>query len=510
VFSKREGEEANGAAGAAAAAELEANVERMYAIQHVMRCLRFEPVEWMPFVTGSLPEPCAGYVRGVAEAVGCDEAYVALPLLAALAGAVGNARSVRIGRDWEEPAVVWAVIVGESGAIKTPAFNLALRPVYALQTEWTRAHVVAAAEYRRQLRACRNARWQRSMQIARGANPADAAAIPEPAAPEAPPPHRRVLANDISLDLLVELLARNPRGILVARDELSGWFASFDSRRGRRGNDVAHWLSMFNAGAVTLERRRQFADGVTVPRAAVSIAGTIQPEVFFNALRRGQARDGLSARFLTAYPPRHDRPFRLRPLSARLVQSMDDLFRRLSALEPSVSPWGEVSPQQVRFAPDGRDAWDDYYFRWARHQAHQTGDAAAFAAKTEAYAARLALLFQLVRGVMGQGDPERIDAESMQCADTVASWCCRESRRVMDLLEGVRHENDDSNLVRWIRKRGGVTTLRDLMRGPREFRTRAAAEEALDSLERLELGVWRDGPSERTPASEFALFQWDS
>jgi hypothetical protein len=111
---------------------------------------------------------------------------------------------------------------------------------------------------------------------------------------------------------------------------------------------------------------------------------------------------------------------------------------------------------------------------------------------------------------MGQGDPERIDAESMQCADTVASWCCRESRRVMDLLEGVRHENDDSNLVRWIRKRGGVTTLRDLMRGPREFRTRAAAEEALDSLERLELGVWRDGPSERTPASEFALFQWDS
>jgi hypothetical protein len=44
--------------------------------------------------------------------------------------------------------------------------------------------------------------------------------------------------------------------VLLARDELSGWFGSFDryAKAGKTGADSAHWLSMHNGESVTVDR----------------------------------------------------------------------------------------------------------------------------------------------------------------------------------------------------------------------------------------------------------------
>jgi hypothetical protein len=70
---------------------------------------------WQPFPVAALPEPARGYADAASRAIGCDPSYVALPLLAALASAIGNRRTIRLKRGWTEPAVLWTVLVGESG-----------------------------------------------------------------------------------------------------------------------------------------------------------------------------------------------------------------------------------------------------------------------------------------------------------------------------------------------------------------------------------------------------------
>ena len=47
---------------------------------------------YQPFPVDALPEAIRGYVMAAARAIGCDPAFVALPLLAALAAAIGNTR----------------------------------------------------------------------------------------------------------------------------------------------------------------------------------------------------------------------------------------------------------------------------------------------------------------------------------------------------------------------------------------------------------------------------------
>ncbi|GAG45810.1 unnamed protein product, partial [marine sediment metagenome] len=163
---------------------------------------------FQPFPVAVLPEPVRSYVAEGAEAIGCDPSYVALPLLAALAAAIGNTRCVQLKATWTEPSVLWTAIVGPSGTQKSPAVDLALRPM-------------------------------RDMQQAAMAKDGT-----------------RYLCSDITVEAIAELLEANPRGLLLCRDELSGWVASFDAykQKGRAG-DTAHWLEMHRAGPVIVDRK---------------------------------------------------------------------------------------------------------------------------------------------------------------------------------------------------------------------------------------------------------------
>ena len=99
------------------------------------------PVEhYRPFPVDALPGPLDAFVRTAARSMVCDPSFIALPVLAASAAAIGSTRRVVLKRGWSEPAIIWAAIIGESGTTKTPAFKLAMRPIRAQQPQALAAH----------------------------------------------------------------------------------------------------------------------------------------------------------------------------------------------------------------------------------------------------------------------------------------------------------------------------------------------------------------------------------
>jgi hypothetical protein len=88
---------------------------------------RYRPLPpYQPFPSAALSEPLRAFTEQAAAALGCDPAYVALPVLTAVAGCIGNARRIRLKRTWSEPSVLWCGVVGESGTLKSPAQEAAL------------------------------------------------------------------------------------------------------------------------------------------------------------------------------------------------------------------------------------------------------------------------------------------------------------------------------------------------------------------------------------------------
>ncbi len=231
--------------------------------------------QFQPFPTDVLPKPVADFIHQGARALGCDKSYIALPLLTMLAAAVGNSRRIRLKRTWCEPAMIWAVVVGESGTLKSPAHDLATKPIYQVQNG-------ALKEYRDQMVDYDRDKAHHDAELAEWKKSGKKKGEPQPEAP-AEPVAVRHLVSDCTVEALAVLLEQQPRGLLVARDELSGWVNSFDAYKSCRGADVAHWLSMHRAGPLTVDRKtgRRI---IHVPRASVCIAGGVQPKALAAAL----------------------------------------------------------------------------------------------------------------------------------------------------------------------------------------------------------------------------------
>ena len=165
--------------------------------------------------------------------------YIALPLLPVLAAAVGNSRRILLKHSWAEPCVVWAVVVGDSGTLKSPALDLALEPLQRLQSS-------AFAQWREKMEQYTRDKMTFDADLAEWKKTGRRKGQPAPSEPEEPVADRYTCA-DTTVEALAVLLQRSPRGLLLARDELSGWVNSFDAYKSGRGGDVAHWLQLHRA-----------------------------------------------------------------------------------------------------------------------------------------------------------------------------------------------------------------------------------------------------------------------
>lgn len=445
-----------------------------------------ESAHFSPFPVDVLPEPVRSYVAESAAAIGCDPSYVALPMLSALASAIGNSCTVRLKNSWHEPAIIWTAIVGESGTAKSPAMDMALRAVHRVQNNAYREHAEAMKTWE-----VENDRWEADSKQwkAKGATG-------EPPSKPTQPVCGRVLLEDTTTEALAMILHANPRGVLVARDELAGWF-NFDQYSKGKGGDVAAWLQVFGGRTLTVDRKT--SGTLNIRRATASVTGGIQPGILQRGLGQANMENGLAARILFAMPPRLAKRWTEEDISAEQEASVFGLFDRLYALEPGTDENGEPGPLAVELSAGAKQAWVRYVDEHGDIQADLVGEEASASAKLEGYAARFALVFALIKQAsvatgttvtVATGTSE-IDIESMEAGIRLARWCEREAMRVYAVLNESEEEKDTRQLIEWIVKKGGEVTVRDLNRGPRRFRKGSeTAERALERLVKLGKGAW--------------------
>jgi hypothetical protein len=469
---------------------------------------RFDPAPpWQPFPIGEIPEPVRGYILAGSAAMKCDVAYIALPMLAGLASAIGATRRIALkggSPGWMEPAVVWAAVVAESGSMKSPAQNLALRPLRRAQ-EWQLEQLpelVALYERDKALYDADLQRWKR-----RGRDKGE----PPPEKPEEPRVDRYVV-NDITIEALAEILSHNPRGVLAASDELASWLGSFDQYRSGRGADAPKWLSIHRAESLIVDRKSGSKKTTFVKRAAVSVAGSIQPGALKRALGLEHFENGLAARLLLASPPQVAKRWTDASVDVDTYKAVERVFGRLLALDFGVDENDSFAPIDLPLSPDAKAVWIDFYNQHATIMESASGRLASAYAKLEAYAARLALVFYLVTAVTDDdwavSSDNMITAQAMSGGISVAKWFVSETERVYRILEESDTETAERQIVEFIQRRGGRITPNDLQRRSRKFGAVPDAERFLAGLVQAEVGHWEDrppGPSGGRPTREFVL-----
>lgn len=264
-----------------------------------------ELVDVEAFEPTLLPESFRGWIEDIAERLQCPIDFPAVGSMVVLAGIVGRKVGIRPKRhdDWLVIPNLWGAVIGRPGIMKSPALDEPLNVLKRLEIEAKQAFDQQRGEHDMALLVAGATRKNREEDLKKAAK-SDANRAREIAAEIVgldavhEPVRRRYLVNDGSVEKLGELLAQNPNGVTIFRDELTGLLRSLDKegQEGARGFYLTAWN-----GTSRYTYDRIGRGTVDIPAACVSLIGGIQPgplgDYLRAAVKGGAGDDGLLQRF---------------------------------------------------------------------------------------------------------------------------------------------------------------------------------------------------------------------
>jgi len=243
---------------------------------------------------------------------------------------------------------------------------------------------------------------------------------------ETPATRRRYQTQDGTTEKIGELLNQNPRGLLVNRDELIGWFHSLD-KAGREG-DRAFYLEAWN-GTRGYTYDRIGRGTLDIDALCVSIFGAITPgplsDYVYQASRGGNGDDGLMQRYQVMVWP--DTPDKWQNVD-RFPDTTEknrawEIFKALAGDIPGAIKEEGADIPALRFTPAGQDIFDDWRYALETRLRGDHGlppSLESHLAKYRSLMPSLALIFHLVEVADGTTYPGPL---SERAALMAAAWC---------------------------------------------------------------------------------------
>jgi hypothetical protein len=266
-------------------------------------------------------------------------------------------------------------VVGRPSLLKSPALTEVMKPLARLVAEAYEEYQEANLAYEtdEMLAEATKAAFKDELKRAakEAARSGDRSTLEEIACrsqdTEVPkePVLRRYKTEDATVEKISEILLENPRGILVHRDELSGWLRNLD-KLGREG-DRSFYLESWN-GTGCFDVDRIGRGSLHIPALCLSVLGGIQPgplsAYVYQATQGEKGDDGLLQRFqLLVWP---DPPSAWRNVDrwpdVEAKNRAYEVFKRLDALisEDLGATGDEEGIPAVRFTEEAQEVFD----RW--------------------------------------------------------------------------------------------------------------------------------------------------
>jgi hypothetical protein len=437
---------------------------------------------FQPFPSRLLPSPIRELVTEGARAIGCDESFIALPLLSCVGAAIGNTCRLVVKSGWNVPPSIWTLIVGESGTAKSPAFKVAKSAIQRRQKALLDQYAEESKLYDVEIE-----QHEATMKERKRSKSTD----PTPPPPE-PPIVGRCMVSDTTVEALAPILAQNPRGVLLQRDELSGWIGSFNQYKSAKGADEAHWLSMFDGESITVDRKGEGTKPTYVETALVSITGGIQPAILAKAMSEEHRASGMASRFLIASPPRRSQVWSDDEINQFIQLTVEELFESMLNITFADE---DNTPHFIGMSVGAKRVFKEFFNSHHQEMTDLTGDMAAAWSKLLGYVPRVALLFHVVERLYANDEiTVAVEQSTMSNAIELVEWFKREAARLYATIDDNDVVRELRSLAAWIqRKHDGECTADQLRRGHhRTIPTNDEAEMKLKEIAKAGLGEWSE------------------
>jgi len=232
----------------------------------------------LKFPIDIFPEDIQSYILECNKTLDSNIDYLGSSLLWLISVCIGNSIEIEVKKGWIENSTVWISIVGKAGIGKTPSISNILFPLQKINAREIKDFIKKkeARDYYDSL------------------SKKDQEQHSEPDVPV----KRQFIANDITLEALVDLHQESDNAVGVFKDELAGWLK--DMNKYRAGSDLEFWLSCWSGKSVNMNRKT--AKSSFVEKPFIPVLGGIQPSIFDTFYTDENKENGFMDRMLLSFP----------------------------------------------------------------------------------------------------------------------------------------------------------------------------------------------------------------
>lgn len=253
--------------------------------------------------------------------------YMGASLIWLMSVIIGNTMRIEVKKGWHEISTVWISIIGPPGIGKTPSIDAMIAPLLQKNSREIKKYIQQMERYNVYSKLSKEEK-QNHEEVTE-------------------PKKSQFIANDITLEALVDLHEESKLSVGVFKDELNGWFK--DMNKYRAGSDLEFWLSTWSGKSVAFNRK--MSKSTFVDKPIIPVLGGIQPGILHTMYTDENKENGFVDRMLLTFPELVVNSYNEADIDPNVQQWYSDTIQGLYEF---------VRSQWVAYNPNEPDEIDPY------------------------------------------------------------------------------------------------------------------------------------------------------
>jgi len=378
-----------------------------------------------------IPENLRHYVLECNRTLDSSVDYMGCALIWLYSTMIGNSIKVEVKKGWIETATVWISVVGKAGLGKTPSLDNIIRPLMKANNREVRKYIKQMAKFQEYERLSKEDK-KHSEEIKL-------------------PRKSQFIANDITLEALVELHEENNNSVGVFKDELAGWLK--DMNKYRAGSDLEFWLSTWSGKSVSMNRKTAKSSFVSQP--FIPVLGGIQPSILSTFYTDENKDNGFIDRMLLSFPELEVDKYNDSNIEKELIQWYDDsTIHFYNFIKNELIRYdndGDIEPNIATFSEDAKAEWIRIFndITKVQNDDNENEYMKSMLPKQKSYIPRFALILNTINGYENETDLHIISKESMLQAEKLSKYFISMAKKIkvssseVNKIKKVLRKNED-------------------------------------------------------------------
>tara|TARA_B110001450_G_scaffold116066_1_gene109787 strand:- start:135 stop:2417 length:2283 start_codon:yes stop_codon:yes gene_type:complete len=364
-------------------------------------------------------KPIQSYIIECANTLNMSIDYMGCSLMWLMSLSIGNSMKIEVKKGWIEIATLWIAVVGKAGIGKTPSISKAIFPLEKLNNKEISNYI---KKYEK---------WDLYDKLTKKEK--------EDYPDMEKPLKKQFIANDITLEALIDLHQENDNAVGVFKDELAGWFK--DMNKYKAGSDLEFWLSSWSGKSVNLNRMTRAGSFVASP--LIPILGGIQPGIFNSFYTNENKDNGFMDRMLLSYPDLKVEEYNDNEMDYNTIQWYNDtivyFFEKVKNEIIQKDEHGKIVPVILTFDDEAKKEWIRIFNGITKNQNSENENEymKSMLPKQKSYIPRFSLLIHIFNGVgLPEYDFEKVSKESVLNAEKLSKYFIAMAKKIkIDSIE---------------------------------------------------------------------------